>query len=85
MVARLRAKRTKDKDRYPQVVRVEQIYDSQSQEVNEYIDVDCLEVLRYIADDHKYAEKIKGIEGRCVVAARVARIALSVRAPTLTQ
>jgi hypothetical protein len=65
VVARLYAKRPSDKENYPKLLRVHEIYNNVNAQVDKYINMDYIEVLRYIVDDQYYAKKIKGFEGRC--------------------
>jgi len=63
VVARFRAKREKtDSAKWPELVRVETAYGSTT--VSDYIDVDFLRVMAYVASDDNYASNIKGIGGR---------------------
>lgn len=64
MVARFRAKRPTDQAKFPELVRVEKIYESEATTVTDYVDVDFLSVMAYVASDHRYACDIKGVGGR---------------------
>lgn len=64
VIARFRAKRDSDHSNFPDIVRVFDIYDTQSSTVKDYVDVEFVTVLEYVASDPKYASDIKGVGGR---------------------
>mmetsp|Transcript_20197 Transcript_20197/g.56009 ORF Transcript_20197/g.56009 Transcript_20197/m.56009 type:complete len:552 (-) Transcript_20197:437-2092(-) len=83
LVATMRAKRATDGRSYPQLCAVDQFYDALDTELNEYVDVDTLEVLQYVAADVNYAAQIKGIntrEGLAMVTSQLVHAAVDVAA-----
>eukprot|EP00191_Tetraselmis_sp_GSL018_P020116 CAMPEP_0177584864 /NCGR_PEP_ID=MMETSP0419_2-20121207/4153_1 /TAXON_ID=582737 /ORGANISM="Tetraselmis sp., Strain GSL018" /LENGTH=534 /DNA_ID=CAMNT_0019074491 /DNA_START=80 /DNA_END=1681 /DNA_ORIENTATION=+ len=60
--ALFRAKRAKDEQRFPGLTSLQNIYESQEQDVHDFVDGDSCEILSYVAYDTNYAKSIKGID-----------------------